>query len=574
VTGIQLRDYQREAVQAVELAWRGGLTRPAIVLPTGAGKTVVLAEQVRRWLREHGRPTGRRAIVLQHRDELGGQNANKLRDALASDGAGWRVGRVQAARNETLADVVVASAQTLARPARRRQLLDVGLVVVDECHHATAPTYVDTLRYFGCLDSSSDQATLTLGCTATMSRGDKTALGDIWQDVVFERSIAWMISKRWLVRPRGIRVRVASLDLSGVRRSSGDYAAGSLGAALEESLAPEAVAKAMTEHVPPGTRPTILFAPTKQTAQLFADALEASGYTTATVTDGMPTEARREALDAFRAGSVQVLCNCMIFTEGTDLPMASCAVIARPTRHAGLYVQMVGRVLRLWPGKDDALVLDVVGASARHGLSAGIELFGEKSIDDSDKIVKLEQDDLELDDDELTLDTIGEALDVGDVADSSWINGPITSEIVDLFHGSQSAWMRTRAGVWFLATKDRYVVILRAGAYGGTGYVVVSCFKDVRRWQESRFVVEPSLAVSDLSYAMAYAESDIRPGDELISRRSRPWRKSHPSDKQRQFAARLGIMIEPGMSAGELSNLMEVELASRRIDTYLRMGMT
>jgi superfamily II DNA or RNA helicase len=565
VSGIELRDYQTEAVEAVERAWASGLNRPAIVLPTGAGKTIVLAEQVRRWLREHGRPTGKRAVVIQHRDELGEQNANKLRDALATDRAGWRVGRVQAGRNETLADVVVASAQTLARPARRRQLLDVGLVVVDECHHAVARTYVDTMRELGVMDG----ATLALGCTATMSRGDELALGDIWQEIAFQRSIAWMISKGWLVKPRGIRVRVANLDLAGVRKSAGDYAAGSLGAALEESLAPDAVAKAMTEHVPPGTRPTILFAPTKRTAQLFADALTASGYSVATLTDGMPAEERREALDAFRAGSVQVLCNCMILTEGTDLPLASCAVIARPTRHPGLYVQMVGRVLRLWPGKSDALVLDVVGASARHGLGAGIELFGEKSI--YDERDELDDDGEQIDpDDELTLDTIGDALGAGDVDDPSWVNGPITSEVIDLFHGSESAWMRTRAGVWFLPTKERYVIILRAAAYGGTGWSVVAIQKDRVRIAESRFVVPE---VSDLSYAMAYAESDIRPGEELVSRRSRPWRKGTPSEKQRALASKFGIMSE-GLTAGALSNLIEVEIATRRIDPYLRMGMT
>jgi superfamily II DNA or RNA helicase len=564
---IELRDYQTEAVEAVEAAWRGGLNRPAIVLPTGAGKTIVLAETVRRWLAREGRPTGRRAVVIQHRDELGEQNANKLRDVFAADrAAGWRVGRVQAGRNETLADAVVASAQTLARPARLRQMLDVGLVVVDESHHAVAPTYVNILRHFGVLDGN----TASLGVTATMSRGDELALGDVWQDIVFQRSIAWMISKGWLVKPRGVRVRVADLDLAGVRKTGGDYAAGSLGAALEESLAPDAVAKAMTEHVPPGSRPTILFAPTKRTAGLFAEALEAAGYTTATLTDGMPAEERSGALAAFRAGDVQVLCNCMILTEGTDLPMAACAVIARPTRHAGLYVQMVGRVLRLWPGKSDALVLDVVGASARHGLTAGVELFGEQSIHDERE--QLDKDDLEIDpDEELTLDTIGGVLDVGDVDDPSWVNGPITSEIVDLFHGSESAWMRTRAGVWFLPTKERYVVILRADAYGARGWAVAALWKDWRRMAESRFVVpEP---VSDLSYAMAYAESDIRPGEELVSRRSRPWRKGQPTDKQIALAGKFGIRHE-GLTAGALSNLIEVEMATRRIDPYLRMGMT
>jgi superfamily II DNA or RNA helicase len=554
---IELRDYQREAVEAVESAWSGGTTRPAIVLPTGAGKTIVLAHQIERWWRKVGQPNGRRAVVLQHREELGEQNANKLRDVMPH----VRIGRVQAGLNQTLADAVVASVQTLAGDFRRRQLDRVGLVVVDEAHHATAPSYVQILRHFGVLDGD----TPALGVTATMSRGDKSALGDIWQDVVFERSIAWMISNRWLVRPRGVRVRVQDLDLSTVRRSSGDYSSGDLGRALEDALAPEAVAKAMVEHAPPGSRSTILFAPTKRAAQLFADALEGQGYGVATLTDGMPAQERREALAAFAAGQVQVLCNCMILTEGTDLPITSCVVIARPTRHKGLYVQMVGRALRLWPGKDDALVLDVVGASARHGLSASIELFGEQGIDDQRE--RVEQDVEALDDDELTLDAIGEALGASDVDDPSWINGPITSEVVDLFHGSESAWLRTHAGVWFLPAGERYIAILRAAAYGGQGYAVISC--DRYRVGQSTFIVRE---VSDLSYAMAYAESSVTGPESTIARRQRAWRNKPVSEKQKSMAARYGINHE-GLTSGAVSGLISVAMASSRIDPYLRPGM-
>ena len=213
-----------------------------------------------------------------------------------------------------------------------------------------------------------------------------------------------------------------------------------------------------------------------RTAELFAEALTEAGYGVRVVTGAMPAEGRREALREFRDGKVQVLCNCMVMTEGTDLPMAAAVVIARPTKHAGLYVQMVGRVLRLWPGKDDALVLDVVGASRRHGLGASIELFGEQSaLDVLDPTVECDVEQELLDDDELTLDDIGGVLGAGDMDDPSWTNGPISSEIVDLFHGSQSAWLRTNAGVWFLpASLPRILVRLiqligMAGAFWSAG---------------------------------------------------------------------------------------------------------
>lgn len=558
---IELRDYQREAVEAAERAWDAGLRRPAMVLPTGAGKTVVFAHVVARWL-EHERRTGRhrRAVVLAHRHELVEQAAAKLSDVAHE----LRVGVVKAARNETLARAVVASVQTLASPMRRRQLLDVGLIVVDEAHHATAATYVAILDHFGALGGREDGA-LALGVTATMSRGDDSALGDIWEDVVFERSIAWMISHGWLVRPRGVRVRIAGLDLSRVRRTAGDYREGDLGRALEDALAPEAVASAMVEHVPPGSRPTILFAPTVRTAELFAETLREVGYGVAVVTGAMAAQERAQALQDFRDGRVQVLCNCMVLTEGTDLPMASCAVIARPTRHAGLYVQMVGRVLRLWPGKDDALVLDVVGASSRHGLTANIELFGESSA--LDALERVDDGAEQLDDDELTLDAIGDALGADDVDDPSWINGPITSEEVDLFHGSKSMWLRTRAGVWFLPAGGRYLAILRGAPYGHEGYNVAAV--DQYRPGASSWVIT---GVSDLSYAMAYAEGDVTPTEMVTARRERAWRLRKPSEKQRALAARYGIALN-GQTSGELSSLITVAHASYRIDPYLRPGV-
>lgn len=557
---IELREYQREAIEAYERAWNEGIQRPAIVLPTGAGKTVIMAHGIVRaqaW-------EGGRDLVVAHRTELIEQTAAKLRD-VAPDG--MSVGIVKAERNETLARVVVGSVQTLASDFRRRQLYDVRRVTIDECHHATARTYVKLLDHYGCMREGGARA---LGVTATMSRGDTATLGDVWQDVVYERSIAWMISNSWLVRPRGVRVRVQGLDLSSVARSRGDYREGALGQALEDALAPEAVAKAMSEHAPPGGRPTLLFAPTVRTAELFAEALTDAGYGVRVVTGATPADERRQHLQDFRDGKVQVLCNCMVLTEGTDLPMASCVVIARPTRHAGLYVQMVGRVLRLWPGKDDALVLDVVGASRRHGLGASIELFGETSALDVLDETLVERDETDtLDDDELTLDTIGEALDAGDVDDPSWINGPITSEIVDLFHGSGSAWLRTNAGVWFLRAGEWYIAILRSGAYGGTGYSVVRLHENAKRMNESRFVARD---VSDLSYAMAYAESDVSPAERTTTARERGWRKLAPTEKQLAMARRYGIVAN-GATRGELSAQISVAAASWRIDPYLRPGM-
>lgn len=540
---LPLRSYQRDAVDAVHAAWAKGVRRPAVVLPTGSGKTVVFAHLLREWLDVN---RGRRALVLAHRDELIGQAVDKIHSVAPS----LKVGVVKAQRNQTLSDVVVGSVQTLRNERRRKQLLNVGLVVVDECHHSSAKSYVDVLTHFGALGGDSAHA---VGFTATMSRGDGMALGRVWEDVVYTRSIQEMITGGFLVRPRGVRVRVEDLNLAGVKRTRGDYSEGALGAALEESMAPQAAAKAYLEHA--ADRPGILFAPTVSSATAFRDAFEDLGITAGLVHGAMPTAERERTLKAFSAGDIQVLCNCMVLTEGTDLPLAACVVVARPTTHSGLYIQMVGRVLRPHQasGKTDALVLDIVGASARHALSAHIDLFGEEPNGDDDELP--DDDDVDDADDlgsgEVTLDEV-----VG-------VDGPLVSEEVDLFHGSASAWVRTTGhGIWFLPAGDRYIAMV-GGAVPGT-WDVVSMHR--YRRGDSRWVIR---GVEDRSYAMAWAEADVTVAEQLTASRARVWRAKKPSDAQLRLAGQYGVAILPGMLSGEVSGLISVAMGTRRIDPHI-----
>jgi superfamily II DNA or RNA helicase len=558
---LPMRDYQREAVEANESAWERGLRRPANVLPTGAGKTVVFAHQAKRYRDRH---PGKRVLVLAHRKELVEQAAERLHDVMPRE----RIGIVKATRNETLAPYVVASVQTLAQSGRRAQLFDVGLIVVDECHHAAARTYVDVLTHFGALETASktggayrgyaDDPALALGVTATMIRGDEKALGEIWQDVVYSRSISDMIAKGWLVRPRGKRIRVADLDLRGVRKLAGDYSGSQLGAALEDSLAPVAVAKAIAEHAP--DRPTLLFAPLVSTAELFRDALREAGFTAEVVSDRTPEGERGQIVKAFRRREIQIICNAMLFTEGTDLPLVSCIVVARPTLNPGLYVQMVGRGLRLDQGKDDCLVLDVVGASQKHRLISPTELFGTDSVFDFED---------EADEQAIELGEEEEG-DGGAAEEPLWRDGPLVAEDVDLFHGSDSVWLYTAAGVAFLAPGDRYIAIVPAVG-GAPGYDVVSMHQT--RLGESRYIAE---GVQSVSYAMGWAEDDVTPRERAQTSRERSWRAARPSTVDLRRARSMGITHERGMSAGELRNRVMVAAATWRIDSRLaaRMAMT
>lgn len=556
---IKLRDYQREAVAAAHAAHAQGVRRPAEVLATGAGKSIILAEVAR--TSRHGAAGGKRVVVLAHREELVQQNAQKVRD-VAPD---LRVGIVQAGMNQVAAHVISASVQTLASPGRRAQLRDVGLVIVDEAHHAPARSYVDVLEHFGCMSTSrgtvypggtptpcGTSAAVALGFTATMTRGDGKALGDIWQEIVYVKDTADLIASGHLVRPVGVRVRVDDLQLGKVRKVAGDYSSKGLGDAIEDSMAPKKIVEALREHA--ADRQTLLFAPLVHTAEVIRDALREGGFAAELVHGGTPPEERRRLLQAYRDGTVQVLCGAMVFTEGTDLPMTGCVVIARPTMNPGLFIQMVGRGLRLWPGKRDCVVLDVVGATNRHRLTAPIELFGEEGHESDDP----NQDAIEAADEMLGEDIEEQALiDHALGLDApQYKDGQLVHEIVDLFEGSDAGWLRTYAGVWCLATAQHYAAVLPR-VDGGYGVVLM----DRVRSGSSAWVME---RVSELGYAMAHAEGAV----EGLARDS--W---GDGPKSKNYVARralgMGLPVTPDMSAGEIKKMITVGLASARIDAQL-----
>lgn len=548
------RPYQVAAGRAVRDAWAGGMARPAYVLPTGEGKTqVIAAEIVEPWLAEN---PGRRALVVAHRIELIEQAADRLRRTLD----GVPVGVVMAGRNQTLAPVLVGSVQTLASARRRAQLRNVGLIVVDEAHRAAAVSYRSLLEHFGCYDGRC----VAVGCTATMTRSDDLALGDVWQDVVFRRTIGQAVRGEGndgvptLVRPVGLRVTVDDLDLRRVKTSRGDYQDGDLGRAVAESLAPKMIAEAIREQCP--DRQGIIFAPTVDSARVIMEAMDAEGFPAALVHGGTPAGERSAVLDAFRAGSVRWLANCQVFTEGTDLPMASVCVIARPTKHSGLYIQMVGRVLRLWPGKVDALVLDVAGAAARHTLDARVELFGVEAA----QAIEAEAVDAEPLDpvDELAIET-GTELDFDRDGVTRAPDGRLIFEVVDLFAGSTTAWSRTPKGIWYFPGHERFVCILPADPTRGGGHDVVT----VQRWGAGCAPI--ALNVPGIAESMRIGESVIEAVDRRTSNRQRGWRAGRPSEKTLAFAARLGLDVPLGAGAGEVSDMITAVEAKRRIDDRL-----
>lgn len=539
MTGMELRPYQTEVISALKAAWTEGVRRPAAVAATGAGKTVMFSHLIEGW---HRANPGRRAVVLVHREELAEQTVDKLHRT-APD---LTTGVVKAKRDETDAVVVVASVQTLMRPGRVERIRDVGLVIVDECHHYAADAWRRVMERLGCFE---DHGPLVAGFTATMVRSDERKLSAVWDDVVAEVDILTLIRAGYLCDVRAKAIEVDGLDLASVARRGGDFADGSLSDALLGSNANVGIVKAYAEHGE--ERQTILFAPTVAFARACAEAFDSAGVRAAVVSAATDSRERAAIYAAYRAGRIRVLANCGVLTEGFDMPQASCLIGARPTQAPGLYIQMVGRVLRTFPGKPDALVLDVVGNSETMNLVGLVDLSSELARpEDGESLL--------------------EALDrVQKAARRRGGNIPLelmTARQVDLFDHSSGAWKQTHKGVWFLPTVAHTYVLW---PYGET-FRVLS--------YNNQGSKQTSILCSDLtmSAAMAAAEEAAMDDEESfmesfsVASRHAPWRRRPASAATLAFARRLEICVDDSMKGGEVSDLIAVELASRYIDPKVK----
>ncbi|MEU9793797.1 DEAD/DEAH box helicase [Streptomyces sparsogenes] len=526
------RPYQVDAIEALRQGWADGKNRLAVVLPTGAGKTVVFAHLAHRMLEHLG---GRRALVIAHREELIEQAAAKL---LAVDPM-LRVGIVKAQRDDHRnADVIVASVQTLAVPKRREAIRDIGLVVVDECHHAAARSYMEVLEHFGAW-----RGVPVAGFTATMTRTDG-GLAEVWQDVVFRLDILDMISDGYLCDVRGKAITVDTLDLDKVRTRGGDLVEGQLGKALEDSGALDAIAKAYVDHA--ADRPGVVFTPTVATAQAAAESLRAVGIKAAPVWGDMGREERRATLAQYEAGDVQVLTNCMVLTEGFDAPHTSCIVVARPTKSPGLYVQMVGRGLRPAPGKRDALLLDVMGAASRHKLASMVDLTA-REIGQAEEGRSLRQ--------------VAEEHVAAEKQRA--LAARVEAEEINLFGSSAIRWLRTEDGTWFIRlTSAMFLFLIRDP---GTRLY------RMRRWTQADGVNPPKNDVArPLPEALAWLEEQAKllaPGA-FVAREAR-WRRAQPSDKQCALCRRLGIKVPRGSTAGDVADLIDQNRVGRVLSSLI-----
>lgn len=372
------RAWQLSATAAARAAFRQGMQAVIVSAATGTGKGTVLAA----WARLASERGGR-VLVLVHREELVLDLTARIQ-AIPGKGS---VGVCWASRNEILADIVVASVQSLR--SRLDQLTPdraPRLVITDECHHAPAPTYraiyerLDALHGVDRDDPPKRWPWHHLGMTATPFRsadaGETTGLGDVYEAVVYEHGIAEAIHAGDLVPVRGIRVET-QLDISACRvGKSGDYVEEDLAALVDVEARNSLIVDYYERHgIIDGKRlPALVFAASVAHAQHLSDAFTARGHRFRAVWGAMPRRDRAALVGAYLRGELDGLVSRDLLFEGFDAPRASILLKARPTKSRVVFVQMVGRGLRLHPGKAECLLLDFVDNGCDLDLSSVVNL--------------------------------------------------------------------------------------------------------------------------------------------------------------------------------------------------------
>ena len=351
---MELRPYQKEALDAVENDWASGFPRTLLVLPTGCGKTIVFCKIVEDMVRQ-----GNRCLILAHRGELLDQAADKL---LQATGLGCAVEKAEKTCIGSWYRVVVGSVQSLMRGARLDRFPSdyFDVIVVDEAHHVLSDGYQRVLTHF--------EEARVLGVTATPDRGDMRSLGQYFEHLAYEYTMPRAIKDGFLCPIKAVTIPLA-LDLSHVGVQAGDFKNSDIDTALGPYL--HQIAQEMRTYCE--GRKTVVFLPLVRTSQKFRDILNAQGFRAAEVNGN--SQDRTVVLQDFEDGRYDVLCNSMLLTEGWDCPSVDCVVVLRPTKVRSLYSQMVGRGTRLSPGKEDLLLLDFLWHTERHELCHPADLI-------------------------------------------------------------------------------------------------------------------------------------------------------------------------------------------------------
>jgi len=379
---MQLRDYQREAVDSIYEWFEESSGNPLVVVPTGGGKSVIIAKFIEEVLQQW---PGERFMVATHVKELVDQNYRALKRCWPAAPAGIYSAGLK--RRDTRAAVTFAGVQSAYR--KPEQFGHIDLLLVDEAHLIPPRGFGMYRQLIAGLQKTNPNVRI-VGFTATPFRTDTGRLekGDdrMFHGISYDCDVASMIADGWLSNVTNLGVR-AEIDTSSVHLRGGEFIAGELeDAAMRDDLVRRGVEEMIARA---GDRQKwLVFCCGINHANDVAGELEARGIACHTVFGDTPNDVRDARIADFRTGKVRAMVNVNVLTTGFDVPDVDLIALMRPTQSPGLYVQMVGRGLRIAPEKQDCLVLDFGGNVCRHGPIDKVEVRESSGDGDSEAPMK------------------------------------------------------------------------------------------------------------------------------------------------------------------------------------------
>jgi len=532
---LQLRPYQQEALDSVVSFSEKGIVRQLVVLPTGAGKTVIFSHLPQ--FKQKSLPM----LVLAHREEL----LHQAKEKISWSNPDLTVEIEQGENHAGHVDVVVASVPTLGRAQSTRiQKYPpdyFNSIVIDEAHHAAAPTYRRILDYFN--------PSFLLGVTATPQRSDSVRLTDVFQEIVYYKTIQDLIQDGYLSPLVGYRIKTDT-DISGVETNDGDYNQSQLEDVIDNPQRNATIVAAYNDLVP--NAKALVFAAGVRHAQNLALSFGQAHIANEVILGVSSTDDRRDILARFASGETRVLINVGVLTEGFDEPSVEAILLARPTRSTLLYTQIVGRGTRLYEGKPHCTILDFadttkgrkpIGLPSLLGLPPEFDLQGQSLTDVANKYKELEDycpgeavrvlapDDIELAYKRINL-----------------FMPPPPNEFVQQY--SRFVWAEVAENDYHLGIDNNNSLRIYVDTLG--------------RWTvEHRHRTSEGLKTTFLGYPEDMRDAFVR-SDKWIMKRfdtklidsDAAWRSDGPTDAQKKLLKRIGVPVTSDMTKGTASQII------------------
>lgn len=556
---LKLHDHQVEAIAAIRGQFAKGKNRTLAVLATGAGKTIIYLSLVNDWAK-----SGKRVLILAHRRELIHQPVERAQQFFPE--LARKMGVVMAQADDPSAQVVVATIQTISRNQERLEAIGkFDYVVLDECHHGTAKSYG---KLFGAFPDAK-----WLGVTATPFRRDGDSMAKIFDSVAYRYPITTAIDRGTLVPFEAFGFSLP-VSVEGLEESEDGWSDEDLGTLLSAKNAIELVYEKWAQYCE--GRKTICFTSSVGQAYATAKYFQARGVAAKAVDGSTPKKERDRILAQFRKGELQMVANCQVWTEGVDVPEASAALMVCPTKSDLAYVQKLGRILRTFPGKKNAVVLDFAPLEDRNIVMAGdilgVPVVEKKATEKARKsgvmVRAVKVDDyglaVSIDPSELLVEalkylakgtlawTIQGSLAVASVSEnvSLAIQLPDVGRIAkaeDLKYREPEKWTEEYQKLYDYLTSHRLWVVRKENSSWNWEPVFSGCYSDM----------EKAITAGENATQIYYRPS--------LAKKSRKWRNRLASDAQVRYMRSLGADAPESCTCGQAAQLITYQLAYRTV---------